>query len=201
MAWRKDSPSRHMTIYFRADAFDCTEVGAAAFDPQQPLFNVQIAGLHQLSDPLAAELDRPGMLSSEATDSLARLLIIRIARHLRVAREPSNPLNSKVLQRVRDYIAANLSERLLVADLARVAGMSPNRFAHAFGRQTGQSPHQCVFAARLDRASHLLRTSDLPLVEVAHDCGFSNQQHLSNAMRRHLGTTPTRYRSMYRKIG
>jgi AraC-like DNA-binding protein len=32
------------------------------------------------------------------------------------------------------------------------------------------------------------------IAEVASACGFSNQQHLTNAMQRHAGVTPARYR-------
>jgi AraC family transcriptional regulator len=103
-----------------------------------------------------------------------------------------------VLASLREYIVAHLSERILVADLARQAGLSPNRFAQAFSECAGQPPHQFVIALRLDRAAQLLRASTLDLVEVADDCGFATQQHLCNAMRRHLGTTPSRYRRMHK---
>ena len=48
--------------------------------------------------------------------------------------------------------------------------------------------------ARLDRASRLLRESDLALVRIAEECGFSSQSALTTAMRRHLGLTPKRLR-------
>lgn len=193
-AWRKDSPSRHMNIYFHPDAFRGSGDGDVVFDPEQPVFNAQIAGVRHLADQLAAELDSPETLTTEAADSLARLILVRLARQLRNPGTASNPLTPKVLASLRDYIVAHLAERILVADLAREAGLSPNRFAQAFSEHTRLSPHQFVLGFRLDRAAQLLRASNLNLVEVAHDCGFANQQHLCNAMRRHLGTTPSRYR-------
>ena len=199
MAWRKDSPSRHLTIYFHPDALDCSGDGGAVFDQEQPVFNAQIAGIRYLADQLGAELDSPEMLSTEAADSLARLLLIRLARQLRDPGTASNPLTPKVLVRLRDYIVAHLSERILVADLAREAGLSPNHFAQAFSEHMRQPPHQFVLGLRLDRAAQLLRASNLNLVEVALDCGFAHQQHLCNAMRRHLGTTPSRYRRTHKK--
>ena len=105
----------------------------------------------------------------------------------------------RVLASLRDYIVAHLSERVLVTDLAREAVLSPHRFARAFSEHMRQSPHQFVLGLRLDRAAQLLRSSNLNLVEVALDCGFANQQHLCNAMRRHLGTTPNRYRRTHKK--
>ena len=192
--WCKDSPSRHLNIYFHPDALDGAEIGGALFDREQPVLNAQVGGIAQLADQLAAELGSAGTWKAEAADSLARLLLVRLARQLRDPGRAPNPLTPKVLANLRDHIAAHLSERILVADLAREAGLSPNRFAQAFSERAGQSPHQFVLALRLDRAAQLLRASKLNLVEVAHDCGFASQQHLCNAMRRHLGTTPSRYR-------
>jgi AraC family transcriptional regulator len=193
-AWRKDLPSRHLNLYFHPEALEgCGEDGLV-FDPERPVFNAQVAGVRHLADELAAELDHPGLLTAEAADSLARLILVRLARQLQGPRALANPLTPRLLARLREYVVAHLGERILVADLAREAGLSPNRFAQSFTEVTRQSPHQFVLALRLDRAAHLLRCSDLNLVEVAHDCGFANQQHLSNAMRRRLGTTPSRYR-------
>ena len=198
-AWRKDSPSRHLTIYFHPDALGGSGDGGAALDQEQPVFNAQIAGIRQLADQLAAELDSPEMLTTEAVDSLARLLLVRLGRQLCDPGMVSNPLAPKVLLRLRDYIVAHLAERILVADLAREVGLSPNRFTQAFSDHTRRSPHQFVLSVRLDRAAQLLRASNLNLIEVAHDCGFANQQHLCNAMRCHLGTTPSRYRRAHQQ--
>ena len=199
MAWRKESPSRHLTIYFHADALDCSGSGGAVFDQEQPVFNAQIAGIRHLADQLAAELDSPDTLTHEAADSLGRLLLVRLARQLREPGTASNPLTPKVVVRLRDYIVAHLSEPILVADLAREAGLSPNHFARAFSEHMRQPPHQFVLGLRLDRAAQLLRASNLILVEVALACGFANQQHLCNAMRRHLGFTPSRYRRTHKQ--
>ena len=199
VAWRKDSPSRHLNIYFHPDAFGGSGDDGAAFDQEQPVFNAQIAGIRQLADQLGAELDHPDTLTAEAADSLARLLLVQLGRQLRDPGTVSNPLTPKVLVSLRDYIVAHLAERILVADLAREAGLSPNRFAQAFSEHTRLSPHQFVLSFRLDRAAQLLRASNLNLVEVANDCGFANQQHLCNAMRRHLGTTPSRYRRTHKQ--
>ena len=54
----------------------------------------------------------------------------------------------------------------------------------------GLTPHQYLLKARLDHASRLLRSSSLPLVRIAEECGFSSQSALTTAMRRYLGLTP-----------
>lgn len=196
--WRKDSPSRHLTVYFHADALHRNDEDSLPFPLTQPVFNTSVPGTRQLVDQLAAELDRPSLLSSESADSLARLLLVRLARHLGRAAAAPCPITKTVLARLREYVLAHLADRILVADLALQAGMTPNRFATSYREQTGQTPHQFVLSLRLAHAATLLCHSSLTVADVAHACGFANQQHLTNTMRRHLGTTPSRYRGLQR---
>lgn len=43
-------------------------------------------------------------------------------------------------------------------------------------------------------AEHLLRTTDLPLAEVAERCGYPDPLHFSRVVRRHFGMAPRRLR-------
>jgi AraC-like DNA-binding protein len=194
-SWSKESPSRHIGIYFNADLFDSGDEGASPIAQTSALLNVTVPGLGPLADQLAGELKGKTLLNAEAVDSLARLLLIHLARHLQGESVASRPLTPQALDRLREYIVEHLSGRILVADLARQVNLSANYFARSFAEQTGQSPHRFVLALRLDRAVQLLDRSKLSLVEIAHACGFASQQHLNNAMQRHLGTTPGRYRA------
>jgi AraC-like DNA-binding protein len=201
MVFRKDVPSRHINIYFHADNFDDdSDITASPLAVSQPLFNVAVPGIRGLADQLIEEMQRPVMLNADAADSLARLLLVHVARHLRRAPTSSQTLPPAVLARLRDYVMAQLSERILVADLARQAGLSLDRFAAAYKEQTGQSPHQFVLALRLERAADLLSHSRLSVAHVAHTCGFASQQHLTNVMHRHLGITPRRFRELKQSL-
>lgn len=196
-AWRKAAPSRHINLYFHAELLQDDGDGAwpPGPSPDAPLLDARLAGGQPLIDALAAELAGSEPFAAEAVDSLARLLLVRLARQRGRARAGANPLGEPVLARLREFVAEHLEQRLLVADLAAVAGLSPNRFAQAFTARTGSSPHQFVLEQRLARATALLRQRALPLAEVAAACGFASQQHLTMVMRRRLGTTPARYRA------
>lgn len=182
--WRKDAPSRHINIYFDAHAFG---------DPA-PLFNGRLAGATTLFQLLADELSGADAFAAEAADSLARLILVRLARRAAGLRARAQPLTPERLARVVDYVVAHLDRRILVADLARAAGLGANRFAQAFASATGLSPHQYVIGRRLQRAEQLLRHSAMPIAEVAASAGFASQQHMTQAMQRRLGRTPARLR-------
>lgn len=194
VTWCKEAPSRHLTIYFRPDLFDGGEESATPLAQRQALHNLSVPGLRPLADQLVDELRHGGPYNPEAADCLARLLLIQVSRHLRRARDGTKALGASSMKRLDDYVLAHLGERILVADLARQVGMSVDRFAWTCKLQTGASPHQYVLALRLRQARHLLQHSSLCIAEVASACGFSTQQHLTNAMQRHGGVTPARYR-------
>ena len=87
-------------------------------------------------------------------------------------------------------IDAGLSEPLSVAELAEAAAMSPSHFARAFRASMGEAVWAHVQRRRCERAREMLRTTRLPLAEVAYACGFASQAHLTTSLRRRYGATP-----------
>jgi AraC family transcriptional regulator len=193
VTWCKESPSRHLSIYFHADIFDGAD-DSPRLRPLPALFNAAVPGIGPLVDALVSELQSPGILNVEASDSLARLLLIRLARHQHSAESAPNLMTPKAVAVLRDYVLAHLGERILVADMARQIGLSPNRFALSFAQRAGQTPHRFVLALRVERAAEMLSRTDSSLADIAHACGFASQQHMSNALRSLLGVTPSSLR-------
>lgn len=101
------------------------------------------------------------------------------------------------LHELQTYIAEHLDGDLSLAALAQRADMSPSRLSHWFRDQVGITPHAYVLAARVDRAKSLLRSSSLPLVDVALAVGFSSQSCLNVAFCRAVNMTPTQYRDRF----
>ena len=74
---------------------------------------------------------------------------------------------------------------LSLADLARVGGgTSVFHFSRAFKNSAGQAPYRYVLLRRIDRAMKLMRSTEMPLAQVASACGFRNIAHLSKAFSR-----------------
>lgn len=194
MNWRKEAPSRHITLYFRPDVFESGDDMDTPLARPEALHNFSVPGLRALANQVFDELRHGGPNNRDATDCLARLMLIQVSRHLCKVADEARSLCSMSMARLHDYVMAHLSEQILVADLARHLSIPVNRFAWEYKAHTGQSPHQFVMALRLQHAGHLLRTSSVSVADVAVACGFSSQQHLTNAMRRHVGVTPARYR-------
>ncbi|UBQ40944.1 AraC family transcriptional regulator [Comamonas thiooxydans] len=99
--------------------------------------------------------------------------------------------------RVLDRIAAEFERPLSIADLSALVGTSPLRFLREFTRLTGMTPHAWITETRLQAARAMIQGSDLPLPQIALDCGFNHQSHMGHVFRKHLGLTPGQYRQYH----
>lgn len=88
------------------------------------------------------------------------------------------------------HVKNHLEHKITVESLARVAGISPSRFAHLFIDRTGITPMKFLELRRIERAKHLLLTTDQPIQQVAMESGFPNAQHFSIRFRRATGQSP-----------
>ena len=94
------------------------------------------------------------------------------------------------------HVLTHLSEPLSVPALARVCGLSVSRFAHLFRAERGVTPQVFIEDKRMELARKLLRYSDIPVGDVARNCGFDNPLYFSTRFRRHHGCSPRQYRRM-----
>jgi AraC family transcriptional regulator len=107
-------------------------------------------------------------------------------------------LSPAQLCRVKDRMAANLSDKVSLNDLAQTCGLSRGYFAHAFKTSTGVTPFQWLMRRRIERAKELLLRSSKPIEEIAEECGFADQSHLTRKFAHAIGTTPGRWRRGWR---
>ena len=92
--------------------------------------------------------------------------------------------------RARDLLEANLSRPPSLQALAEVAGCHPITVARAFRRKFGCSIGAYIRRRRLEQASSMLRSTDLPISTVSARTGFADQAHLTRALRQATGYTP-----------
>jgi AraC family transcriptional regulator len=108
-----------------------------------------------------------------------------------------DPLAPGVAQAI-DYMRENLDTPLHLTDIAQAANCSVNRLARGFRAGTGLPPHQFLINLRIERARELLESSRMSVAEIAYECGFSHQEHMTRQFRERCGTTPAAYRRISR---
>jgi AraC-like DNA-binding protein len=105
----------------------------------------------------------------------------------------ASPL-ARHLLRARDLIDGHYDEPLDLEALARAAHVSPRHLSRSFRRTFGEAPHQYLLTRRLERARHLLRTTDLQVGEICLEVGFASVGSFTTTFRRRVGVSPTAYR-------
>ncbi len=98
----------------------------------------------------------------------------------------------------RTWVLAHLGEPIGLSDMARHAGMSVRTFTRRFRDETGETAGTWLARARVDRARHLLETTDLPVDRVAADAGFGTSASLRQHLAAAVGLPPLAYRRTYR---
>jgi len=107
---------------------------------------------------------------------------------------PRGGLSAKSARRVEEYLREHFTKKVHVAELAAVAGISPNHFIVRFSKTFGMPPHRYLINLRLDFAEKMLVEGEIPIAEIAYLTGFSDQSHLATTMKRYRGRTPTELR-------
>jgi AraC family transcriptional regulator len=95
---------------------------------------------------------------------------------------------------IQGHIAANLQTGVRIADLAGIVRCSSYRIRRVFKNNFGCTPHQYLIRRRVERAQRLLLMSDDSLTQIAAECGFVSQSHLSYLFQRIVGERPGRWR-------
>lgn len=101
------------------------------------------------------------------------------------------------LLRARDLADSRYGEPLDVRALARAAHVSPRHFSRSFRRVFGETPYQYLLSRRLERARHLLRTTEMAVVEICFEVGFTSVGSFTTTFKRHVGVSPTTFRQAY----
>jgi len=99
-----------------------------------------------------------------------------------------------------EYMQKNYSEPITCEHLAKLMFISTNFYQKIFKEIMEISPAQYLRDIRITEACRLLANTDLPIQEVAEQCGFSCSSYFIYVIRKQLGMTPLEYRNANRTL-
>lgn len=131
--------------------------------------------------------------------ALRRQLQAKYAQHIQASNNESaaaHPLEDEFLQKLRAAVEEKLDDADFgVPELAGAVHMSQMQVYRKLKALTDQTPSQLIRSIRLQRASELLKNSDLTISEIAYDVGFTDPNYFSRAFQQEFGTSPRDFRN------
>ena len=178
------------------------------YDDAQPVMFYEIPHRHDgLVSPLMRQLMRfhqagvsvDGRQEALLYDLLAAILqvqrgVFRQAEQLPAARPATRLELYRRLHFVREYMLANLDQEATIADLARIAALSPWHFLRTFRKVFGITPHAWWTQQRLKKAAALIAGSDRSITDISLDVGFQSLSAFSTLFRKQYHASPRAYR-------
>lgn len=104
--------------------------------------------------------------------------------------------NFNRIRPVLDYIENNFQEALKLIDLAKLVNMSESNLSIIFKKSMGISPIDYLIRARIVKASELLIQTDMKIVDIAMECGFSSITNFIKSFKKYTGALPKDYRKI-----
>lgn len=137
--------------------------------------------------------------SSVVFDALARMFLVQMVKRYGQSNSADVRLDrhfdARQYTQVVTYIEDHLGEKLTPAQLASEIGMSEAAFSRKFKAKVGETPMRFVTQMRLQIASRLVGGGVMPLAQIAAECGFADQAHLSRSFKQQLGVSPSQFRA------
>lgn len=200
--WRVRDSLRFMHVYFLPEHFTRRAVVELDREPRE----LTLADRTYFEHPAIAQLcDRLLCMSWQGPDALLRAneATHDILSHL-LQSQASTKRNLRlkgglapvVRRQLADYIDAHLDQPLTLGRLAQLASLSEYHLARMFRISFGMAPYAWIAARRLDRSRQLLKTTALPLQQVADACGYADLSHFSHRFRAGAGISPSQYRQI-----
>ena len=109
-------------------------------------------------------------------------------------REWEKPAPKRLSDRIEEYLASHISEPFSAKEAEREFYLSYKRLAAVFKEEKGISMQQRHDRMRMDEACRLLRSTLIPVSDVAAAVGFSDPLYFSRRFREIIGSSPTEFR-------
>jgi AraC-like DNA-binding protein len=142
------------------------------------------------------EFDAKDVASALAVEAL--LLEISVEASRRKTETSTDGKIPRWLLAAKDYIHAEFASNPTIDEIAAAASIHPVHLSRIFRRHFRCTIAEYIRCLRAELACSALAKSNKSLIEIAAECGFSDQSHFSKNFKRIMNVTPAEYRNFMR---
>ena len=135
--------------------------------------------------------------TAKALELLCELLRLHVGGEL-LPLAGDGALSAADTQRVmaaRRLIEERCAEKLTLEAIARSCGLNRSKLTKGYRELFGCSVAEAIAERRLERASRMLISTDMPVSSVGYKAGYLNNASFARAFGRRFGRTPTDFRA------
>lgn len=150
---------------------------------------------------LENEIDDAWSDAMNKAHMVAFVVLLRRAFRAIAEREPKAPDEKTLLiENVVKHIHDDLSQKIMLDELARRHFVSKSKLSHVFKHIIGMSPKSYHLRTRISKARKLLATTDRSIKAIATELGYLDEHYFSRVFKRLTGTSPKHYRAQIKKV-
>jgi AraC-like DNA-binding protein len=97
------------------------------------------------------------------------------------------------------YIFANIDKKIRLADAAKLSFISESQFSRIFKEASGLNFSEMIRKLRIEHGCKLLSSTELSIVAISRDCGFTNLSNFNRQFLREISLTPRDFRALSQK--
>lgn len=109
----------------------------------------------------------------------------------------NQPIISKPVVLLMDYIYEHLNEKINLDNIADKLAMSKNYLCTLFKKETGLTIGQYITKLKIESASNMLIYADYSCSDISNYFGFSSSSHFISTFKKQTGLTPNEYRKRF----
>lgn len=111
-----------------------------------------------------------------------------------VAESKMNFPNSSIAYKIKSYIEKNIMEKINTQEIADELKISRTYLSSKFKKETGKNLSDYIMEIKIDEAKLLLKTTEMPAVDIANTLAFSSQSYFQSNFKKLSGITPKQFR-------
>jgi len=101
-----------------------------------------------------------------------------------------------LVSKIKAYVEEHYTELIRLESLAERLNYSVSHISAVFKSETNYSLVEYVMQLRMKKAVALLKSTNVPLKEIAASVGYTDVHYFNRLFKRHLGISPGRYRKL-----
>ncbi len=125
-------------------------------------------------------------------------LLILISRYSLEINHKTSKLYATA-ESISKYITENYQGDLSLEHLAQVYSISPSYLSRFFKTSTGVGLNEYINITRISIAEKLLSDTNMPITQIASECGFNDSNYFAAVFKKAKGITPKKYAMLNKK--